>query len=124
MKIITANLNGIRSAAKKGFFEWVTKQKPDVICLQETKAQEHQLGAIIHPQDYHYYFFDAEKRGYSGVAIYSRRKPDKIITGLKWETADREGRYIQADFGPLSVASLYMPSGTSGEERQAVKYDF
>lgn len=124
MRIITANLNGIRSAAKKGFFDWMTAQKPDVVCLQETKSQEHQLGEIIHPKGYYYYFCDAEKKGYSGVAIYTRQKPDKIITGLGWETADREGRYIQADFGSLSIASLYMPSGSSGPERQAIKFDF
>jgi exodeoxyribonuclease-3 len=102
----------------------MAQQKADVVCLQETRAQEHQLGAIIHPEGYHYYFFDAEKKGYSGVAIYTRHKPDKIITGLGWETADKEGRYIQADFGALSIASLYMPSGSSGEERQALKFDF
>lgn len=124
MRIITLNLNGIRSAAKKGFFVWMETQKPDVVCLQETRAQEHQLGEIIHPKGYHAYFCDAEKKGYSGVAIYTREKPDKIITGLGWEVADKEGRYIQANFGNLSVASLYMPSGTSGEERQKVKYDF
>lgn len=124
MRIITANLNGIRSAVKKGFFEWVVKQNPDVVCLQETKSQEHQLGEIIHPPHYHYYFCDAEKKGYSGVAIYTRHKPDKIIKGLGWEVADKEGRYIQIDIGHLSIASLYMPSGTSGEERQKIKYEF
>lgn len=124
MKIITLNLNGIRSAVKKGFFDWFAQQKPDVVCLQETKAQEHQLNSIIHPAGYHAYFFDAEKKGYSGVALYTRKKPDKIITGLGWEHADKEGRYIQADFGDLSIASLYMPSGSSGEERQTIKFDF
>lgn len=124
MRIITLNANGIRSAANKGFFDWMVEQKPDVVCLQETKAQEHQLGTVIRPDGYHAYFFDAEKKGYSGVAIYSRKKPDKIITGLGWGCADTEGRYIQADFGDLSVASLYMPSGSSGEERQKIKFEF
>lgn len=123
-RVITVNLNGIRSAAKKGFFQWLEKQNADVVCLQETKAQEHQLGEIIHPDGYHYYFFDAEKKGYSGVAIYTRHKPDKIITGLGWHCADTEGRYIQIDLGNLSIVSLYLPSGTTGEERQKIKYDF
>lgn len=124
MRIITLNANGIRSAANKGFFDWMVEQNADVICLQETKAQEHQLGDAIRPDGYNAYFFDAEKKGYSGVAIYARHKPDKVITGLGWSAADQEGRYIQADFGNLSVVSLYMPSGTTGEIRQAVKYEF
>src|SRR5262245_45120509 len=124
MRILTLNLNGIRSAVKKGFFDWIATQKLDVICLQETRSQEHQLAHLIHPPGYHTYFFDAEKKGYSGVAIYTRNKPDKVITGLAWEIADKEGRYIQIDLGKLSIASLYMPSGTSGEERQKIKFDF
>lgn len=124
MRIITINLNGIRSAVKKGFLLWLAQQQADVICLQETKAQEHQLGEIIHPEGYYSYFFDAEKKGYSGVGIYTRHKPDKVITGLGWETADKEGRYLQIDLGSLSVVSLYLPSGSSGAERQAIKFDF
>jgi len=125
LRIITANLNGIRSAASKGFFTWLAQQNADIICLQETRAQlAHLPDEIFRPQGYHCYFHDAEKKGYSGVGIYSKRKPDKITTGLGWPIADREGRYIQADFDNLSVASLYMPSGTSGEERQAHKYEF
>ncbi len=127
MRIITANLNGIRSASSKGFFEWMLAQQPDVVCVQETKAQEHQLDVVLHyPQGYHAYFVDAEKKGYSGVAIYSRRKPDRVITalGAGFEDMDAEGRYIQADFGPLSVVSLYLPSGSSGDERQQVKFSF
>jgi len=127
MKIVSANLNGIRAAEKKGFFQWMQKEKPDVICIQETKAQEHQL----HPEDfyppgYHCYYFDAQKKGYSGVAIYSRQQPQKVIRGLGkgFEDMDAEGRYIQADFDKLSVISLYLPSGTSGDERQQIKYDF
>ncbi len=127
MRIITANLNGIRSAASKGFFEWMTAQRPDVVCLQETKAQEHQLDVEVHfPAGYQAWFVDAEKKGYSGVAIYSRHEPDKVVRGLGegFEDMDAEGRYIQADFGRLSVVSLYLPSGSSGEERQQVKFSF
>jgi len=127
MKIVSANLNGIRSAAKKNFFEWMVSIQPDVVCVQETKAQEHQLEAELHyPQGYHAYFFDALKKGYSGVAIYCKREPDNITRGLGegFEDMDAEGRYIQADFGKLSVASLYLPSGSAKEERQQVKYSF
>ena len=124
MRIISLNLNGIRSAAKKGFFAWVQTQKADVICLQETRAQEDQVRELVQLPGYQAYFFDAEKKGYSGVAIYSRIKPDKVISGLGWQSADKEGRYIQLNFPQLSVASLYMPSGTTGELRQAVKFQF
>ena len=127
MRVITANLNGIRSAAKKGFFEWMVAQDADVVCIQETKAQEHQLEVESHyPEGYHAYFSDAEKKGYSGVAIYTRREPDRVTRGLGegFEDMDAEGRYIQADFGKLSVVSLYLPSGSSGDERQAVKMSF
>lgn len=122
---MTLNANGIRAAARKGFFEWLPTQDADVICIQETKAQEHQLtDEIFCPKGYHCYYFDAQKKGYSGVALYSKQKPDNVSTGLGWAPADNEGRYIQADFGELSVASLYLPSGTSGDERQAFKYQF
>lgn len=124
MRIISANVNGIRSAANKGFFKWLARQQADVVCLQETKAQEHQLtDGVFRPEGYHAYYHDAEKKGYSGVAIYSRMKPDKITMGLGWQSFDSEGRYIQVDFGKLSVVSLYMPSGSSSEERQAVKFE-
>lgn len=125
MRIITFNANGIRSAAKKGFFSWLAKQNADVVCIQETKCQKHQLSDDhFYPEGYHAYFFDAEKKGYSGVALYTRHTPDQIHEGLGWHEADTEGRYIQADFGRLSVASLYMPSGTSGDIRQTIKYAF
>ncbi len=97
----------------------------DVVCLQETKAQIQDLtDDIFRPEGYHCYYHDAEKRGYSGVAIYAKQKPDKVTTGLGFDVADKEGRYIQADFGKLSVVSLYLPSGTSGEHRQVLKYEF
>ena len=125
MKIISANLNGIRSAANKGFFEWMLEQNADVVCLQETKAQEHQLSeAVLRPRGYYSYFHDAQKKGYSGVAVYCRREPDRVRYGIGWPDMDAEGRYLQVDFGELSVVSLYLPSGSSSEERQAVKFDF
>lgn len=125
MRVITANVNGIRSAEKKGFFTWLSKQRADVVCIQETKAQEHQLQAeIFYPKNYHCFYFDAVKKGYSGVAIYSKPEPDQVVTGLGWDHADTEGRYIQADFGKYSVASFYLPSGSSSEERHANKLRF
>ena len=125
MRVISFNANGIRSAAKKGFYEWLAQQDADVVCIQETKSQEHQLDhAQYRPSGYHCYYFDAEKKGYSGVALYARKKPDKIITGLDFSIADTEGRYIQANFGSLCVASVYLPSGSSGPERQTIKYEF
>ena len=125
LRVITANLNGVRSAANKGFFDWLPHQRAQVVCVQETKAQEHQLQADLHyPKNFHCYYFDAEKKGYSGVALYSRREPDRVVTGLGWPDMDAEGRFIQADFGKLSVISLYLPSGSSSEERQAIKFDF
>ncbi|HQY22314.1 MAG TPA: exodeoxyribonuclease III [Gammaproteobacteria bacterium] len=126
LRIISANVNGIRSAAKKNFFSWLSKQNTDIICLQETRAEVHLLtDPVFFPQGYYTYFCSAEKKGYSGVAIYTRIKPDQVHQdGLGWKEADTEGRYIQADFKNLSVASIYFPSGTSGEARQAIKYDF
>lgn len=125
MKIMTFNCNGIRSAARKGFFEWMQKADVDVVCLQETRAQLEQLtDEIFHPSGYTNYFFDAEKRGYSGTALYCKKKPEKVITGLNWAIAETEGRYIQADYNGLSIASLYMPSGSSGPDKQARKMEF
>lgn len=124
-KIISLNVNGIRSAEKKGLFEWLSTQHADVICFQETKAQEHQLNdEAYHLPGYHRYFHDAKKPGYSGVAIFSKHPPKKVIVGLGWPEADDEGRYIQLDFNDISIASVYFPSGTSGDARQAVKFDF
>lgn len=123
MKIITANLNGIRSAASKGFFPWLMRQRADVICIQETKAQEWQLtDPVFHPKSLHCYYHDAVKKGYSGTALYCRQEPEQVIHGLGIDWIDEEGRYLEARFGNLSVISLYMPSGTSGEIRQNYKY--
>lgn len=125
MRIITLNMNGIRSAAKKGFFEWMLHQQADVICLQEIKAQETDLSnALFQPAGYFRYVHCAEKKGYSGVALYTRHQPKQVKQGLGWTEADQEGRYVEADFGAFTVASLYLPSGTSGEHRQTIKYDF
>ena len=122
MRILSFNANGLRSAASKGFFDWFGKQDVDVLCLQETKAQEHQLtDAVFRPDGYRAYFKDASKKGYSGVAIYSRREPDEVRTSLGWPPFDDEGRYIEARFGNLSVVSFYIPSGSSGELRQGFK---
>lgn len=125
MRIITINLNGIRSAAKKGVFLWLAEQKADVICMQETKAQLFQLrDPIFFPEGYFTYFFDAKRKGYSGTALYSRHEPRAVKIGLGWPIADDEGRYIEIDLGSLKVASLYLPSGASGEIRQKEKFDF
>ena len=128
MRIITANLNGIRSAANKGFFEWLQTTNADVVCLQELKAQAADMTAeMLNPIGYVGYFHYAEKKGYSGVGIYSKVKPDKVIVGLghfnkDMADIDAEGRYLECQFGNLSVVSLYLPSGSSGEERQAFKF--
>ncbi len=124
MRIITINTNGIRGAARKGFFDWLAKQDADVICIQETKAQIDQLSdPIFSPAGYHCYYHDAKKKGYSGVAIYTRIKPDQIIYGMGLEKYDCEGRVLEAQFGNTSIISLYMPSGSSKEIRQTFKYE-
>ena len=126
MRIISFNANGLRSAASKGFFDWFRSQDADVLCVQETKAQEHQLGRRRRSARTatSAWFKDAStKKGYSGVAIYSRREPDEVRTALGWAPFDDEGRYIEARFGNLSVVSFYIPSGSSGEERQGFKFE-
>ncbi len=125
MRVISLNANGIRAAARKGFFRWLSRQRADVVCVQETKAQAGQLtDRVFHPRGFHCYYHDAEKKGYSGVALYTRERPDEIVYGLGEQAIDREGRYLEARFDGLSVVSLYAPSGTAGEERQRFKFDF
>jgi len=125
MRVINLNLNGIRSAANKGFYAWLADQNADIVCLQELKAQSADMTAqMLAPAGYHGFHHYAEKKGYSGVGIYCRRKPDAVIQGLGIPAFDSEGRYLEAQFGNLSVVSLYLPSGSSGEERQAVKFRF
>ena len=125
LRIITANLNGIRSAAKKGFFDWVKTQDPDILCIQELKAQEADLdGTLLAPHDYQGFFQYAEKKGYSGVGLYSKKKPDSIKIGFDDGEFDAEGRYVEARFGKLIVISAYFPSGSSAPERQEAKFRF
>jgi exodeoxyribonuclease-3 len=125
MRIITLNVNGIRAAERKGFYDWLPRANADVVCLQEVRAHKSITDdELFRPKGYHTFYCDAERKGYSGVAIYSRKKPNKVTCGLGWDHADKEGRYIQADFDNLSVASIYLPSGGSGEERQEIKFDF
>ena len=125
MRIVSFNANGLRSAARKGFFDWFSGTDADLLCVQETKAQEHQLaGPEFLPDGYRAFFRDATtKKGYSGVAIYSRQEPDEVRTALGWAPFDDEGRYIEARFGNLSVVSFYIPSGSSGELRQGFKFE-
>jgi exodeoxyribonuclease-3 len=125
MRILTLNANGIRSAAGKGFFQWLARQKADVVCIQETKAQVDQLtDPVFRPKGYHCHYYDAEKKGYSGTALYCRKEPVKVTRGFGVAEFDREGRYLEAEFDTLSVVSLYLPSGSSGPERQASKFRF
>jgi len=124
MRITSFNANGIRSAASKGFFDWFLTADIDLLCVQETKAREGQLiDPIFHPQGYQAFFKDAQtKKGYSGVAIYTRRVPDTVLTEIGLPAFDDEGRYIEARFGNLSVVSFYLPSGSAGDERQTFKF--
>lgn len=123
MNITTLNINSIRNAAKKGFFDWMRDTSPDVLCLQETKVHMATLDApMFHPPHYHLAYADAIKPGYSGVAIYAKEKPKHVRTVFGHDIIDNEGRFVQMDFEHVSVVSLYMPSGTTGEARQAIKY--
>ncbi len=125
MKIITYNVNGLRAAVGKGLAEWIEEQQPDVLCLQETKLQPEQYPKEVFEElGYKSYIFSAEKKGYSGVAILTRREPDNVVRGMGMEKYDREGRFIRADYGDISVVSVYHPSGTSGDERQAFKMEW
>ena len=125
LRIITLNLNGIRSAVNKGFLDWLGGQDADVVCVQELKAQHDDLtDAMRETAGLVGYFHAAERKGYSGVGIYTRRAPDRLVEGLGIADIDAEGRYLQADFGNLSVVSLYLPSGSSSEERLAAKFSF
>ncbi len=126
MRIVTVNLNGIRSAAQKGFFTWVLQQQFDVICLQETRAHLNSVHAHhkeFFPDDYHCYYFDAQKPGYSGVGILCKQKPLQVVTEPDFHIFHHEGRYLQIDYANLSFISLYLPSGSSGEIRQQIKFD-
>ncbi len=125
MKIISYNVNGIRAALTKNFDEWLKSENPDILCLQETKAQPDQFDTMLFAElGYTSFLHSAEKKGYSGVAILTKIAPDNIVIGMNNEKFDSEGRVIRADFGDLSVISVYIPSGSSGDERQAFKMEF
>lgn len=125
MKIISYNVNGIRAAMRKGMMDWIRITDADVICIQETKAQPDQIPLFeFEEQGYLPYWFSAEKKGYSGVALLTKKEPDQIIRGMDIEKYDREGRYIRADFGDVSIVSVYHPSGSSGDHRQEFKMEW
>lgn len=122
MVIVTYNVNGIRAAVSKGFIDWLSEVNPDVVCIQETKAQQDQIPILEFKQlGYNSYIFSAERKGYSGVAILTKKQPDNVVYGMNIPVYDKEGRLIRADFGNLSIVSVYHPSGSSGDERQAFK---
>ena len=124
MRVISLNVNGIRAAARKGLFAWLRRQRADVVCLQEIKAHVDQLDdRQFWPPSFQCYYHPAKKKGYSGVALYARREPDELMQGIGWRDFDDEGRWIEARFGSLSVISLYLPSGSSSEQRQQIKFD-
>ncbi len=125
MKIISYNVNGIRAALKKGFDEWLSENDFDIVCLQETKAMKEQVDTEIFTNlGYQQAWFSAEKKGYSGVAIFSKITPDQIVEGCGIEKYDREGRIIRTDFGDWTLLNCYFPSGTSGTERQDFKMEY
>lgn len=125
MKIISYNVNGIRSAISKGFFEWLAQEVPFIIGLQETKASPDQVDlAPLEALGYHHFWHSAEKKGYSGVALFCRAVPDQVLVGMGVPEFDAEGRVIRADFGSLTVLNAYFPSGTTGDVRQDAKYRF
>lgn len=127
MKIISYNVNGIRSAITKNWLSWLQFTNPDIVCLQEIKASPEQIQseiALIENLGYHHYWYPAQKKGYSGVAILTKAKPNHIEYGCGHTQYDSEGRIIRADFTNFSIMSLYMPSGSSGDERQKVKFEF
>lgn len=125
MRIITLNLNGIRSAARRGFFQWLGRQRADVVCVQELKALAADLApGLKKPGAFTGLFHFSERKGYSGVGLYCRRRPDRVVEGIGARDIDSEGRYVRADFGRLSVISVYLPSGSAGAHRQAAKFRF
>jgi exodeoxyribonuclease-3 len=125
LRIISFNANGLRSAGRKGFFSWFTRQNADVLCVQELKARPEQIDdRIYRPRGYHRYLFCAEKPGYSGVALYCRKEPNDVVYGYGDAEFDAEGRFVEAQFDHYDVGSVYFPSGSSSEARQEAKFRF
>ena len=125
MKIVSYNLNGIRSAMSKGLLDWLQTENPDVFCIQESKAQPEQIDTLAMQElGYHSYIHSAEKKGYSGVCIFSKQVPDRVVAGMGISAYDSEGRVLRADFGDITIVCVYIPSGTTGDARQAVKMRF
>jgi exodeoxyribonuclease-3 len=125
LRIVSYNVNGIRAAMSKGLIDWLKTDVADVFCVQETKAHRDNVAhALFTDLGYHDYWFPAQKKGYSGVAVFSKIKPDNVVYGTGHAVSDEEGRVIQLDFGDLRVINAYFPSGTSGEERQGYKYQW
>lgn len=125
MKIVSYNVNGIRAALTKGLADWVKEEDPDILCIQETKAQPDQIDTLLFADmGYKAYMHSAEKKGYSGVAIFTKQEPDRVVVGMNNPRYDAEGRVIRADYGDLSVMCVYVPSGTTGDVRQDFKMDF
>lgn len=124
-RITSLNVNGIRSAAAKGLLDWMKKAEPEVLCLQEVKAHETDLpAALLRPSPWHAFFHCAQAKGYSGTALFARKRPREVRVGFGAAEFDREGRYVEADFGGLTVISVYFPSGSSSPERQQAKFRF
>jgi len=121
-KIISYNVNGIRAALRKGLIDWLKVVNPDIVCLQEIKAQNEQIPVLDFVEaGYINFWFPAKRKGYSGVAILTKTEPDKMVYGMGIEKYDNEGRFLRADYGDISVVSVYFPSGSTGEKRQAFK---
>ena len=125
MKIISYNVNGIRAAMKKGFADWVKTHPADIICIQENKAQQSDIDSKLFAEmGYFDHWFCAQKKGYSGVTVFTKIQPDNVQCGTGHEVSDSEGRVIHLDFGPVRLINAYFPSGTTGEERQTYKYQW
>lgn len=125
MKFISYNVNGIRSAISKGLMDWLRDENPDAFCIQESKAQPEQIDTIAMQElGYYSYIHSAEKKGYSGVCIFSKQEPDRVVVGMGKPRYDSEGRVLRADFGELTLVCVYVPSGTTGDVRQEFKMDF
>ena len=125
MKLISYNVNGIRAAITKGLLTFLEDEQPDVFCIQESKAQPEQIDTLaLQDMGYHSYIHSAEKKGYSGVCIFSRQRLDRVVAGMNNSRYDSEGRVLRADFGDLTLVCVYVPSGTTGDVRQDFKMQF